>query len=141
MPTATETAPRPTPRHVLQCIDAEATARLEHYAAADAAATAQRLDQLDREWDLDRLIEAEAAVSGLLGLLLGGLSHRRWWLLPAWVSTLLVSHALSGVHPLKLMHRFGWRSGRNIELERYALKALRGDFAALAADETASKPH
>jgi hypothetical protein len=71
-------------------------------------------------------------VMGLMGLALGITFGKRFLVLPAVVSTMLVVHATHGWYPLlPLFRRVGVRTRNEIDRERYALKALRGDFAAL----------
>ena len=45
-----------------------------------------RLEELDREWDIERAIEANAATLALTGVALGVTMDRRWLVLPALVS-------------------------------------------------------
>ncbi|MCE5278114.1 MAG: YgaP-like transmembrane domain [Planctomycetaceae bacterium] len=88
----------------------------------------RRLSQIDREWDIERTLEANAAVVLLLGVLL---SLRRRWLavLPLAVGGFLLQHAVQGwCPPVELFRRAGVRTMKEIDAERYALKALRGDF-------------
>ncbi|MGJ0509643.1 MAG: hypothetical protein ACR652_21470 [Methylocystis sp.] len=88
-----------------------------------------RLEELDREWDVERALEANASAFGLGGLTLGFLGSRRWLALPALVSGFLMQHAIQGwCPPLPVLRRLGFRTQREIDQERYALKALRGDF-------------
>jgi hypothetical protein len=62
---------------------------------------------------------------------------RRFLLLPAAVLTFLAQHALQGwCPPLPILRRHGVRAAREIERERYAIKALRGDFDSLPAGDT-----
>lgn len=90
----------------------------------------QRLVELDREWDIERMLETNAASAILLGTALGAFVHKRFFLLPALVSGFLLQHALQGwCPPLPLFRRMGVRTAAEIDQERYALKALRGDFA------------
>lgn len=100
-----------------------------------------RLAELDAEWDLERVIEAEAASTILLGLTLGAAVNRRWYVLPAFASAMLLLHNLHGWYPmLPLFRRLGLRTQREIGAERYALKALRGDFAsAQRSDSSAAR--
>src|SRR5208337_1752130 len=90
----------------------------------------ERIEALDREWDIERVQEANAASLGLLGVLLGLSRKRRWLLLlPLTVSGFLLQHAIQGwCPPVPLLRRFGVRTRFEIEQERYALKVLRGDF-------------
>jgi hypothetical protein len=91
-----------------------------------------RLAQLDAEWDIERALQLNAPIVVLLGLALGQTLDRRFLLLPAAVFTFFAQHALQGwCPPLPIMRRLGIRTAREIERERYALKALRGDFDAV----------
>ena len=54
---------RHTATEVLRRIDDDTAARLETCASAGPALTGERLNELDREWDTDRAIEAEACNS------------------------------------------------------------------------------
>jgi hypothetical protein len=88
-----------------------------------------RLRTLDREWDVERVLQANAATIVLLGLALATTVHRRFLLLPAAVFGFFGQHALQGwCPPVPVLRRLGIRTQREIERERYALKALRGDF-------------
>lgn len=92
----------------------------------------ERLEELDREWDIERTLEANAASITLLGLGLGMAVDRRFLWLPVAVSSFLLQHALQGwCPPVPLFRRLGVRTAAEIDQERYALKALRGDFAHL----------
>jgi hypothetical protein len=60
---------------------------------------------------------------------LGATVDKRWLTLPALVTAFLFQHAVQGwCPPLPILRRLGFRTSREIETERYALKALRGDF-------------
>src|SRR5215204_3271180 len=88
-----------------------------------------RLRELDEEWDIERTLEANAATLALSGTLLGAFVDRRFLVLPAVVSFFLLQHAVQGwCPPVPFFRRRGVRTAREIEIERYALKALRGDF-------------
>jgi hypothetical protein len=119
---------RHTAAEVLRRIDEDTRARLEA-CAADPAAIEARLSGLEREWDTDRTIEAEASLVALAGLALGVLVRPAFLAIPAAVGAAVLAHAVSGWYPLMpLFRRLGIRTAREIERERYALKALRGDF-------------
>lgn len=94
----------------------------------------QRLRELDEEWDIERLLEVNASTLALLGMGLGLAVNRRFYLLPALVMGFLLQHALQGwCPPVPLFRRLRVRTQSEIELERYSLKALRGDFGGLTA--------
>lgn len=121
-----------TAEAVLRRIDDSTEERLRRHAAAEPRAITQRLQELDREWDVDRVITAEAAVTGLAGLALGLAADRRFLGIPAFVGGALILYALRGWYPLLPgLRGAGVRTPREIGRERFALKALRGDFADL----------
>jgi hypothetical protein len=108
------------------------------HAAAGETAVARRLGELDREWDIERVLEANAATITLLGLGLGATVSRRFYLLPAVVAGFLLQHALQGwCPPVPFFRRRGVRTPAEIGHERYALKALRGDFRGVDGDADA----
>jgi hypothetical protein len=63
-------------------IDRQAQLRIQE-SAADSDVT-KKLAQLGREWDFERIIEAEAAATGLLGLALAVAVNKRFLLMPRW---------------------------------------------------------
>ena len=98
-------------------------------AAGGPEAIDRRLAELDREWDVERTLEANAATVTLVGLGLGTFVDRRFYLLPAAVAGFLLQHAVQGwCPPMPVFRHLGVRTAEEIEEERYALKALRGDF-------------
>ena len=129
---------RHTAAEVLCRIDNMTVASLSSCAESPAAIDA-RLRQLDREWDTDRALEIEAATMGLVGLALGAFVRKQLLVLPAIVAGAVLTQATTGHYPLMpLFRRLGLRTAREIERERYALKALRGDFAGMATADAAA---
>ena len=89
----------------------------------------RRLEELDREWDVERLLEANAASIALLGFGLGAFVDRRFFVLPAMVVGFLLQHAVQGwCPPIPVLRRLGIRIASEIATERYSLKVIRGDF-------------
>lgn len=101
---------------------------VRHYAAhPDEIDT--RLAELDREWDIERMLEANASTLAFCGTVLGTTVDRRWLALPALVTAFLFQHAVQGwCPPLPILRKLGFRTMKEIDTERFALKALRGDF-------------
>jgi hypothetical protein len=123
---------RHTADAINQKLQRETEQRL-HYYASHPDEIDSRLAALGAEWDVERTLEANAASIGLAGIVLGATVHPRWFFLPAIVSAFLLQHALQGwCPPLPLLRRMGVRTQGEIEHERYALKALRGDFEGAA---------
>jgi hypothetical protein len=94
----------------------------------------ERLSRLEYEWDIDRIYEITIGLICIAGLVLG-LTVDLWWLaLPAFGAVSLLTHGLFGWSVFLLLFRaLGVRTGTEIAYERYALKALRGDFHQIAA--------
>ena len=129
MPSTTTRVTRHTAEHINEQIRSETEARVARIAAAGTGAIDQRLAELDREWDIERALEANAASVALLGLGMGTFVDRRWYFLPALVAGFLLQHALQGwCPPVPVFRRLGVRTQTEIDYERYALKVLRGDF-------------
>ena len=109
--------------------------RLFSYSTRSDAEISARIEALDREWDIERYLEVTAPSFALTGIGLGFISDRKWLLLSGAVLAFLVQHALQGwCPPLTVLRRLGVRTRREIDEERYALKALRGDFSGLPPD-------
>jgi hypothetical protein len=107
-------------------------ARNVRYFSAHPEAIDGRLAELDEEWDIERMIEANAASLALAGTMLGARVNSRFLILPALVTAFLLQHAVQGwCPPVPILRRFGFRTADEINTERYALKALRGDFDAV----------
>jgi len=110
-----------------QQIDRDLERRIRFYATQDEQTISERIGELDREWDIERALETNAASVSLLGLLLGTMASRKWFVLPMLVAGFLLQHAIQGwCPPLPLLRRMRVRTRLEIEQERYALKALRG---------------
>jgi hypothetical protein len=98
-------------------------------AHANSQAIERRLAELDEEWDIERCLETMASSFTLVGLLLSVTKSRKFLILPAVVQSFFLQHALQGwCPPLPALRRLGIRTADEINKERYALKALRGDF-------------
>lgn len=97
----------------------------------------KRLDALDREWDVERTLMANAATLALTGTVLGLARDSRFFAMPLVVTGFLLQHAVQGwCPPLTVLRRMGVRTTDEINRERMALKVLRGDFGALVAPGT-----
>jgi len=103
-------------------------ARVQYYSAR-IESIQQRLDELECEWDIERVLETQASSLVLIGLILGATVNRKWFMLSAAVAGFFLQHAIVGwCPPIPIFRRLGVRTTREINQERYALKALRGDF-------------
>jgi hypothetical protein len=123
--------------HTSDCVNEMIHDRLErsieHHRGLPAEQIERRLRELDEEWDIERAIEANASTLALIGLGLGATVNKKFFILPGVITAFLLQHALQGwCPPIPVVRRLGFRTQSEIEQERYALKALRGDFAEIS---------
>jgi hypothetical protein len=125
-----------------RAIEADIEEHVKNYANQSKAAITQRIDELEREWDIDRLILMNGSTGAFAGLLLGLTVDRRFFAIPAIVLLFLWHHAVRGwAPPVPVLRKLGMRTRQEIDAEKYALKALRGDFDDLPkfTDENAAR--
>ena len=76
-----------------------------------------------------------ASSFSLTGIVLGATVDKKWFLVPTIVLSFLLVHAIQGwCPPLPILRSLGIRTREEIDRERYALKALAGDFAGISKD-------
>jgi hypothetical protein len=110
-------------------IDRTIRRSLQAYSGKSRQAITQRIEELEREWDIERTLELNASTLAFAGLGLGMAVNKRWLLVPSVVLPFLFQHAVQGwCPPLPILRRLGVRTREEIDCEKYALKALRGDF-------------
>lgn len=98
----------------------------------------ERIAELRKKWDMERTLEINMASLALTGLALSYLVDRRWTILSGVVLGFFVQHAIQGwCPPLPIFRAIKVRTRTEIEEEKYALKALRGDFENLNSAEEA----
>ena len=110
-------------------IDETIRRTVQAYAGRSSDAINRRIDELEREWDIERTLELNASTLALTGLILGVTVNKKWLIVPGIVLPFLFQHAVQGwCPPLPVLRNMGIRTREEIDLEKYALKALRGDF-------------
>jgi hypothetical protein len=108
---------------------------LRHYATSDREEISRHINELNREWDIERMLQTNASVFALSGVLLGAAVSRKWLILPGAVFSFFLQHAVQGwCPPVPFLRRMGFRTRKEINREKYALKALRGDFEGVPAE-------
>lgn len=111
--------------------DEQLESNINKYAGAGVEEIDQRLRELDSEWNIERIIEIEAPTMIGLGAVLGAAVNRSWFALSAMAASMVILHNMQGWYPmLPLFRRLGIRTQNEIEQERSALRALRGDYRA-----------
>ena len=103
-------------------IDNQTEENIRYYYAKDAATIRARLNELDKEWDIERTLELNASLVALGGIILAAAVNKKWLILPAIVTGFLAQHAIQGwCPPLPLFRKLGVRTQKEIEAERHAL--------------------
>jgi hypothetical protein len=119
-----------TAEEINRQIDRDIDVRVREYATRNPADITRRIEELDREWDMERLLETNASAIAFTGLVLGVTHSKKWLIVPGIVLPFLFQHAVQGwCPPVPIFRRLGVRTREEIDRERYALKVLRGDFA------------
>jgi hypothetical protein len=132
IPPTTERVILNTNRRINDSISERTHERVAHFASATPQMLERRLRELDHEWDVERITATIVSLGVLGGILLVSLFGEGWLVLPFLFATFLLLHALVGWSPALPLIRFGGcRTAQEIAHERYALKALRGDFQRL----------
>ena len=118
-----------SPEEANEAIREKIDQSVTHYASTDPRQIGERLEQLDHEWDIERTLQANAGTVALVGTALGVFVDRKFLVLPALVGGFLLQHSLQGwCPPLPIFRSLGIRTQQEIAEERFALKAVRGDF-------------
>jgi hypothetical protein len=120
---------RQTRMSVQEAIDEKTRRNIRGYAAQTRVVLDERIAGLDRERDMEQVLEMNASILAFTGALLGTTIDKRFFVLPAVVLGFLTQHALTGwCPPVPIFRRIGVRTRSEIDQEKFALKALRGDF-------------
>lgn len=104
---------------------AEATQRSIAYYRNHPVEIPARLKKLDREWDIERVLETNASTLIVISCIFGFIVHKLFFIIPLLVGAFLLQHALQGwCPPLPIMRRLGFRTSSEIEIERKALEKM-----------------
>ena len=121
-----------TPARLTRRLDEARLTRIAECSTAPRETVSRHLYELDRQWDIERKLEANAAALMLVAVALAATRSKRWLALASVVPAFLLQHAVQGwCPPIALFRALGARSRNEIDAERTAIKALRGDFTGL----------
>jgi hypothetical protein len=122
-----------TPAAVNDRIDRETNDRVFYHATRPVDFVSHRILELDSERDVEWLLKVSLAGLGLISTGALFVARRGWLTIPILAISLLGGSTKNAAKPLLLAFRqIGVRTREEIELERTALLALRGDFGDLA---------
>ncbi len=129
-----------TPSRVNAQIEEEMEARVHDCATRSEGEISRRIEELGREWDIERVLETNASSLAAIGVgLTVATGSRKWLILPGIVLPFLLQHAIQGwCPPVPLLRWLGVRTRQEIDREKYALKVLRGDFREIRGEGSSS---
>ena len=120
---------RHTSAEKLEQIEEQLERNVRFHGARSEEEISDRISELENEWSMERYLDTNASVIGLTSAVLGLTVNRAWLLLTAAVSGFLLQHAIKGwCPPVPVFRNMGVRTRGEIDREKFALKALRGDF-------------
>lgn len=123
-----------------QKIDDRIRAEILHFASQPREKISARIRELEAEWDMERVLEANASSIALTALVLGMTRNRAWLGVTGGVLGFLLYHSVNGwCPPVPLLRKLGVRTRNEIDRELFALKILRGDFQMISTDPTELK--
>lgn len=106
-------------------IDQNTVENIKYFSTQDKNTIRKRVEELDAEWDIERVLETNAAIIAFTGVILTATVNKKWLFLPGIVTAFLTQHAVQGwCPPLPLFRKLGYRTQKEIEDERNALLEL-----------------
>ena len=124
-----------TPDTINQKIDQKTQQNIQYYSMQNDMVIKSRIKELDREWDIERVLALNASLFALTGVILGATVNKKWLILPTVVTAFLAQHAIQGwCPPLPLFRKTGIRSRKEIDHERYSLLEILENRKALDED-------
>ncbi|MDQ2751550.1 MAG: hypothetical protein M3R72_00840 [Bacteroidota bacterium] len=89
-----------------------------------------RLRQLEKETSIEQIFQLHDAANVIAGVLLSVATRKQKWLiLPILIAIVQSVQTATGQRlGTSLLRKYGFRTKDDIDKEKYALKALRGDF-------------
>jgi hypothetical protein len=118
-------------------IDQRIREQIIHYALQPKEIINRRIFELEREWDIERVLAANASGIGLASFVYGITVNKKALGITGAILGFLLLHSVQGwCPPVPALRRLGVRARREIDRELFALKILRGDFQTISADPT-----
>lgn len=139
LPPTTKKAAFHTCNKVNQNIRDKTICCINTYKSGGEAILSDKIAQLNREWDTERVLETNAASVVFLSSIIGYKKTKScWFLLTGAVGFFLLQHALQGwCPPLPVIRKLGVRTAEEINQEKTVFKFKRGDFSGNTDDANA----
>lgn len=121
-------------------IDETILQNIKEFAGKSPKQISERIKALDKEWDIERMLDLNMSVLALCGITMSMLFNKYGIILPILLLLFFIWHALVGwCPPIPILRYFKVRSRAEIDREKYALKAMRGDFKGLENESDLAK--
>ncbi len=118
-----------SPEHVNKRIEEEIELSIKNFSRAKPDELSRRISELESEWDIDRATMMFFAALGSAALALGTMKDKRFLALLGIQLPFQAWHAFYGwCPPVSLLRRMGYRTLKEIDAEKFALKTIRGDY-------------
>jgi hypothetical protein len=125
IPPSTSRVKLHTKQEINDKIEQKTQQNIKEYQGASKELLNKRLQQLDHEWDTERVLETNASVMILFFTILGFAKRKCWFFLSGIVSFFLLLHAIQGwCPPLPIIRCLGVRTPEEIHDEKTAIKAM-----------------
>lgn len=123
LPATTERVEKHTNDQINAKIERQTEQNIAYWRERNRPEIEKRIRELDREWDTERVLEANASTLIAASTLLGFSLSKKWFILGGIVSGFLLQHALQGwCPPLPVIRKMGVRTASEIHREKSALK-------------------
>ena len=114
-----------TSEAINQKISEEIKEEILYYSTRNAKEIKEKIKELEREWDIERVLELNASLVALCGVILAATHSKRWLIFSGIVTGFLTQHAIQGwCPPIPLFRRLQIRTQKEIETERHALMQM-----------------
>ena len=120
-------------------IDKKILLNIRNFEDKNPEEISQRIKQLDKEWDIERVLALNMSALAICGITSSLIFNIYSIILPILLLLFFIWHAFQGwCPPIPILRYFKVRTRPEIDREKYALKALRGDFEGLSNAEDAA---
>ncbi|PKM62090.1 MAG: DUF2892 domain-containing protein [Firmicutes bacterium HGW-Firmicutes-21] len=129
LPPTTKRVQNNTSPNVNNEIRNQTISNLNTYKSADVNILNDRIDRLNNECDIERVMQTNTASMILLSSIIG-LKKSKWFILTGIIGFFMLQHSIKGNCPLlPIARKMGVRTATEINNEITVLKMARGDFA------------
>lgn len=114
-----------TNKYINEKIKENTLRNISYYTGKDNKEIIDRIESLNREWDIERVLETNAASVVILSTIFGFKVNKKWFALSGIAGAFLLQHAIQGwCPPVPVFRRLGVRTSSEINYEKQALKNL-----------------